>query len=261
MSDITLKQVRSMRTISPARIKINPKTVLAALCMLSVVLVLISFVGVVVHDPYSGNPYTGDPAASTPTNMSKVILRFDVMAEGNIPSWYSGALLLIAAVLIAVIAADPRTRHEKYHERWAVLAVLFVLFSLDEIAYLHEGVNNFLSQQEGGFLTIGWILPAAVFVLIAGLWFAPFILSLPQKTKRLFIIAAAIFLTGALGLEVVDNFLVSDLSVQAPIVLISNHLQDLLEMSGTSLFIYALLSHIGAHLHPLRLAISQNSQT
>ena len=250
-----------MPTVSSARVQVNPKAVLIGLCIVSFILVLMSFVGVVLLDPYSGNPYSGDPSASTPTDLSKVILRFDVMAEGNIPSWYSGALLLISAVLLAAIAADPRTRRAKYSERWAVLAVLFVLFSLDEIAYLHEGVNNFLSQQEGNFLTIGWILPAAVFVVLAGLWFAPFILGLPQRTKRLVILAASIFLTGALGLEFLDNFLITDLDVQSVPVLISNHFQDLFEMIGASIFIYALLTHIGDHLNPLRLTIGGSTET
>ena len=250
-----------MPTVSSARVQVNPKAVLIGLCIVSFILVLMSFVGVVLLAPYSGNPYSGGPSASTPPDLSKVILRFDVMAEGNIPSWYSGALLLISAVLLAAIAADPRTRRAKYSERWAVLAVLFVLFSLDEIAYLHEGVNNFLSQQEGNFLTIGWILPAAVFVVLAGLWFAPFILGLPQRTKRLVILAASIFLTGALGLEFLDNFLITDLDVQSVPVLISNHFQDLFEMIGASIFIYALLTHIGDHLNPLRLTIGGSTET
>lgn len=256
MSDATLKQVPS-RSTAPARVTVNPKTVLFALCLVSSLLILISFIGVVLLDPYSGNPYVGDPSESTPTNIAKLVLRFDVMAEGNIPSWYSGALLLVSAILLAAIAADPRTRRAKYSERWAFLAVLFVILSLDEIAYLHEGIGSFMRQQGFDTIKIGWILPASIFVVVAGLWFAPFILSLPQKTKRLFIISASVFLTGALGLEIVDNFLVSDFDVQSPTILTSNHLQDLLEMFGVSIFIYALLSHIGAYLNPLRLSISE----
>lgn len=243
-----------------AAVPVNPKIVLITLCIISLILVLISFVGVVLLDPYSGNPYTGDPSESTPTSLAKLVLRFDVMAEGNIPSWYSGALLLISAVLLGLIAAHTRTRQAPYRERWAVLAVLFVLFSLDEIAYLHEGINNYMSSNDIGILKIGWVLPASVFVVIAGLWFAPFILQLPQKTKRLFILAASVFLTGALGLEIVDNFLLSDMDVQSVPVLTSNHFQDLLEMFGTSIFIYALLDYIGAHLNPMRLAIRVNSK-
>lgn len=256
MSHSTLKQTSIMQNVLPA-VRVNPKIVLSALCIVSFILVLISFVGVVILHPYTGDPYTGDPAASTPTNLSKVVLRFDVMGEGNIPSWYSGSLLLISAVLLAAIAADTRTRQASYRERWTVLAVLFMLFSLDEIAYLHEAANTLLSQLWSSYLQIGWIIPGVISVFVAGLWFAPFLLNLPSKTKWLFIIAAFVYLSGALGLEVIDNFLMSEMDVQAAPMLISNHFQDLLEMVGSSIFIYALLSYIADHLNPLRVIVGE----
>jgi hypothetical protein len=239
---------------SPAIVSLSPKTIFILLVGISVALVAISFIGVVVLSPYAGNPYTGDPSA-TPTSLSKLVLRLDVMQEGNVPSWYSGAILFIASGLLALIAADKYTQRDRFRWHWIVLSVLFLLFSLDEIAYLHEGVNNFMSQSSSGVMRIGWIVPAAVFVIIVGLWYIPFILKLPTRTRTLVIASAALFLGGALLLEIGDNFLLENYEVMSPIVLTSNHLQDLLEMIGVSLFIYTLLSYIRSYMNPLRLVV------
>ena len=254
MVDITLEQAQPSVS-STAIVHVSPRNVFIVLVTLSILLILISFVGVVILAPYSGSPYTGDPSLATPTSLAKIILRFDVVTEGNIPSWFSGTLLFISAALAGIIAADARRRGDRYRWHWLALAVLFVLFSLDEVAYLHEGVSNFMGRNSIGFMEIGWIIPGAIFVLIAGLAFAPFILNLPSRTRLLFIIAGALFLTGALGLEVVESLLLGDWDFQATPVLISNHLQELFELLGVSVFIYALLSHIKAHMSPVRLMV------
>lgn len=256
MAHYTLRHTSiNQKPTTQTLVSLNPKTIFIMLTTVSVILILISFIGVVLLNPYSGNPYTGDPAAATPTSLAKLVLRFDVVSEGNIPSWYSGAILLISSILLMIIALHKRTQRDRFSRHWIVLAVLFLLFSLDEVAYLHEGISNFMGARSIGSLQIGWILPGAVLVLVTGLWFSPFILKLPQKTKRLFILAASLFLTGALGLEFVESLLLGGHDFQSVVVVTSNHLQDLLEMIGVCVFIYALLSYIGSHMNPLRLAI------
>jgi hypothetical protein len=250
------RDLTGLETVSPAPavVSLSPKTIFVLLVGISMLLITISFIGVVILSPYEGNPYTGNPAA-TPTALSKLVLRFDVMQEGNIPSWYSGALLFIAAGLLGLIAADKYAQRDRFRWHWIVLSILFLLFSLDEIAYLHEGVNNFMSQRSASVLRIGWIIPATIFVVMVGLWYVPFILKLPSRTRALVILSAFLFLGGALLLEIADNFLLESHEVMSPVVLSSNHLQDLLEMIGVSLFIYTLLSYIRAHMSPLRLVV------
>jgi hypothetical protein len=240
--------------ISPAVVSLNPKTIFITLASISVILVLISFIGVVILTPYAGNPYTGDPSA-TPTNLSKLVLRFDVLQEGNIPSWYSGAILFITAVLLGLIAANKHGQRDRFRWHWVVLAALFLLFSLDEVAYLHEGIDHIIDRSSLSILDIGWIIPAAFFVLIVGIWYIPFIRHLPTETRRLVIISAVFFLSGALILEALDNLLLEAFDVQSAVILTNNHFQDLLEMLGVSLFIYALLSYMRSYMSPLRLIV------
>ncbi len=244
-----------VKSSEPLEASFSPKTLLMILVVISLALTLISFVGVVILDPYIGNPYTGDPLA-TPTSLSKIVLRFDVMHEGNIPSWFSGILLFFSAVLLGLIARAKHRQKDRMRWHWSALSLMFVAFSLDEVAYLHEGLNNFMRESEISALAIGWVVPAAVLVFCVGVAYIPFLRHLPATTRRWFVSAAVLFLGGALALEIVDNFLLDSFDVQSRVMLISNHIQDLLEMLGVSLFIYALMDYIRSHMQPLRLVMS-----
>jgi hypothetical protein len=236
-------------------VSLNPLRIFVVLSAISIALVLISFVGVIILTPYEGDPYSGDPLA-TPTNLAKLVLRFDVLQEGNIPSWYSGMILFTSSILLAVIALGKHRLQNRFRWHWTGLAVLFLAFSLDEVAYLHEGINNLMRERSIGFMELGWVIPGAVFVLVVGLWYARFLLHLPSDTLRWFIVSAVFFLSGSLGLEIVDSFLLAAYEVQSTLILVSNHIQDLLEMLGVSQFIYALMSYIRSHMQPLHLVMS-----
>jgi hypothetical protein len=236
-------------------VSLNQKTIFIVLVAISCTLVLVSFIGVAILSPYSGNPYAGDPSESTPSALAKLVLRFDVIAEGNIPSGYSGAILLISAVLLLVIAIDKYRQRDRFRWHWLVLSGLFVLFSLDEVAYLHEGISNLMTQRSLGILQLGWTIPATVFVLGVGIFFAPFLLRLPPNIRRLFIIAASLFLTGALVLEVIERLLLEAFALQSVLLIAINHLQDLCEMQGVAVLIYALLAYIRNHMGPVQLQI------
>lgn len=254
MSDHSLKQP-APRLADRSIVSLNQKTIFIVLVAISITLVLISFIGVAILSPYSGNPYAGDPSESTPSALAKLVLRFDVIAEGNIPSWYSGAILLISAVLLLVIAIDKYLQRDRFRWHWLVLSGLFVLFSLDEVAYLHEGISNLMTQRSLGILQLGWTIPATVFVLGVGIFFAPFLLWLPPGIRRLFVIAASLFLTGALVLEVVERLLLEAFALQSVLLIAINHLQDLFEMLGVAVLIYALLAYIRNHMGPVQLHI------
>jgi hypothetical protein len=236
-------------------VPLNQKTIFITLSTISIVLVAVSFIGVAILNPYSGNPYTGDPSEATPTTLAKIVLHLDVIAEGSIPSWYSGSILLISAVLLLIIAIHRHLQQGRFRRQWILLSGIFLIFSLDEIASLHEGVSNFMTQQSIEILQLGWTIPAVIFVAVVGLWYTPFILNLPQETRRLFIAAALLYVTGALGLEIVERLLLELYSLQSVLLIAGNHLQDLFEMLGVSVFIYALLNYIRKHMNPLHLHV------
>lgn len=64
--------------------------------------------------------------------------RFNMGRETTVPTWYSQALFLIAAIIIFVIGALKRQQKAEFSTHWLVLGVIFVYLSIDDGASLHE---------------------------------------------------------------------------------------------------------------------------
>src|SRR5919202_4963279 len=69
---------------------------------------------------------------------------FSLDREENVPSWFSSALLLSAAALLALVALDARARRDRWGRHWGGLALVYTLLSLDETAEIHERVGSWL---------------------------------------------------------------------------------------------------------------------
>lgn len=71
--------------------------------------------------------------------------------EGNIPTWYSSAKLLVLAVLALVFAAAAVDRHRSGRVAlWLMTAALFAGLSLDEAATLHERTARWVMRGAWG---------------------------------------------------------------------------------------------------------------
>src|SRR5919109_4164080 len=57
---------------------------------------------------------------------------FSLDREANVPSWFSSALLLTAAAVLALVALDALARNARWGRHWAGLSLVFVVLSLDE---------------------------------------------------------------------------------------------------------------------------------
>src|ERR671926_1748521 len=69
---------------------------------------------------------------------------FSLDREANVPSWFSSALLLTAAAMLAVVALDALARKARWGRHWAGLSVVYVVLSLDETAEIHERIGSWL---------------------------------------------------------------------------------------------------------------------
>ena len=80
--------------------------------------------------------------------------------------------------------------------------------------------------------------------LVIGAALVPFLLQLPRRTARLFMAAGGIYLSGAVGLEILGN----SMSLQSLKNTLGYSMQTLaeegLEMLGVVLFLYALLDYM-----------------
>ncbi len=187
-----------------------------------------------------------------------LIATFDLNVENNVPTFFSTFILVACAVLLSVIASQPRVTPKAGYWKW--LAIIFVFLAVDEDASLHELLIGPVGDtlQVTGLLYFAWIIPYGLAVLIIGLLYVRFVWSLPVQTRRLFIAAGSLYLGGALGVESVGGWYFSQHGEEEDLaysLLVA--VEESLEMSGVILFIYALLDFLRDQLagEPLRISI------
>lgn len=115
--------------------------------------------------------------------------------EGNVPSWYASALPLVCSGLLAWIAAG----EVQGRGHWWALALGFAYISVDEAVGLHEKLGGSFDTQ--GLLYFDWVIPASAVVLVVGLAFVGFLRRLDRGTARRFVVAGALYVTGAVLFE------------------------------------------------------------
>ena len=161
---------------------------------------------------------------------------FDVDQENNLPTWYSAFLLLTASALLWLCARQRKADGDSWSGHWLALAGGFLLMSLDEVAGVHETINS--------VIVMTWAIPGAFLALVLGLAFVPFLLQLPRRTALRFALAGAIYVGGAVGVEIFGN----SLSVQNLRDTLQYDLatlvEEALEMLGVILFIHTLLLYM-----------------
>ncbi len=175
----------------------------------------------------------------------QVVRLINVNRESSLPTWYSSTLLFTCAALLAVIAYAQRFRHAPYARHWSGLAVLFLYLSIDEGAEIHEKLTPPVRDalHTTGFLYFGWVVAGALFVVVIGLLYLSFVIHLPSRTRALVILAGALYVGGALGLDSVgakDWYEEGGTSLGYSAI---GTVEELCEMLGLVVFIYALLTY------------------
>ena len=180
---------------------------------------------------------------------------FYVDYESNVPTWYSAFQLALAAGLLALVAAVKTARRAPFRRHWGALALVFFLLSMDEVAMIHEYPIEPLRRAlgAGGLLYYTWVIPGAVFVAFVGLCFWRFLRQLPPGTRNGFLLAGAVFVGGAIGVEMLSG-LVADLYGEenftyAMIITV----EELFEMLGVVIFIHAIWKYLSAEVDELSL--------
>lgn len=180
--------------------------------------------------------------------------QFSLDEENNIPTWYSSSALLLASILLAVIAFTKKVAGDKYALHWKALAIIFLCLSIDEVASLHEALGDGLYRlvHTTGYFYYIWVIPGMAFVLVFVLANLGFLAHLPAKTRYQFLAGGAIFVFGAIGLEMIaasyeDKYYSMGLSVLTAA-------EEFCEMIGVVIFIYALCSYISSHMKHIQLS-------
>ena len=138
-----------------------------------------------------------------------LIRLFDLDRENNIPTYFSASLLLLAALLLSIIAALKRKSRDPYALQWTILAFTFAFLAVDEAAGVHEllirPTVELLGDRTTGIFYFAWVIPGMALTLFLALFFFKFMLHLPVQTRLFFVLAAIVYLEGAIGFELIGG--------------------------------------------------------
>lgn len=166
---------------------------------------------------------------------------FDLDEEESVGTWFSTLLLFVAGILTILTGRLAPSTQGRWTNAWTLLGAGFILLSIDEVAGFHETVNTLVKS-------VHWTAFGGAAVLLAALVFVPFLRALPSRTRWLFLLAGAVYVGGAVGVEAGTlyhevNGLLNTLGYN-----LWTAVEEFMEMAGVILFIRALLSHIEVEL-------------
>lgn len=175
----------------------------------------------------------------------------DFNGEGNAPAWYSSLLFLLGAALLALVARECRAEGRRWQGHWAGLALVFLFLALDEAAAVHEQLIDPVRDAlgAGGVFLHAWIIPYVTALALLLLVYLPFLRGLPARTLRLMLLAGAVFVAGAVAMEMVGGYVWDRHPVRGVAIVAIMAVEETLEMVGLALFAYAMLDHL-AREHP-----------
>ncbi len=185
-----------------------------------------------------------------------VLKRFDLGHEPSIPNFYSAVAILICALFLGLIGYLEKQKQVKDYLNWYFLGVIFVGLALDESAMIHEMANTAIGYyiSTSGVLFLPWVIAGAIFALLVAIKFIPFVARKSRRTIKLFVIAGAVFVAGALGMEMVASLVFDhagseEMGVTSYAHTISQSIEEFLEMLGIIIFMYALVDCLATY-HP-----------
>jgi hypothetical protein len=210
-------------------ISISPRRVSQALISIVVLLTVISILGQFLQYNFEFG------------RVNNGLLRlFNVDEEHNIPTWYQSFSLLLCFILLVNVAISNKLHDARYAFHWKVLAIIFLCLSIDEAVVIHERLFSF--KGEGLFYFL-WVIPGIVFVVVFVTLFLKFLKHLPGKTRFQFIIAGSLFISGALGMELVDGYYNDIYGWENMTYSLLTSLEEFLEMLGVVVFINAIMTY------------------
>lgn len=168
---------------------------------------------------------------------------FNFGYENNLPSLFSFALLLGNGLCLFLVGHTVRSTGEKYALHWMLLGLIFLFLAIDEALALHEVLGEYLQAalNTRGFLYFAWVLPYTLFVLLLAVTYFRFMLSLPDITRTRFLISAGVYLTGAVGMELLESSIYETCAEPCHLDMLLVTIEESLEMIGAVLFLRAQL--------------------
>jgi hypothetical protein len=175
-----------------------------------------------------------------------VVQVFSLSYEHNLPTWFSACILFSCGLALAAIASRQRVgQPHRWH--WWGLSAAFFYISFDETAQIHEHLGQW---ELHGVLYFSWVVPAAAVVALLGALYLPFLRRLSPRRRRQFIVAGVLYVGGALFMELPLGWWYERAGDENLVYAAIDHLEEVLEMIGASLFLSALVEELGEIASP-----------
>lgn len=132
---------------------------------------------------------------------------------------------------------------------------------------IHEAVTPILDSFRksntglGGYFRYIWVVPYVVAFVGLALYCAPFLWQLPARIRNLFVLSGCVFVTGAAGLELIEGHFDTVYGYNSVYKIVLYTTEEVMEMGGVILFIYALLLYIATTTGRVQLNVSRAAQT
>ena len=189
---------------------------------------------------------------------------FNLDTESTVPTWFSSVQWFCAGAMFALFASHALRSRMRGALAIAALACACIVFSVDEIAEIHER----LGSATDAFMSNGSRDGTALWS--TGLW--PFVIGIPaiavlaiavRGTRHIFlaraphalallIVGLVIMFTGALGVELGANLL-DAAAPQGGSFLVQVVVEELMEMLGVTLIAWSAASLLQAYGFELKL--------
>ncbi len=173
---------------------------------------------------------------------------FRLNREANPPTVFSAFLLFSVAYLFAAIAKEKRSTNAVFAKRWTFLAGIALFMVLDEAFAIHELLNEYSGWTNGlfnptGYLVGPWVVIYGAIVLVFIALFLPLFFKLPLRYRLLFGGAGVMFVSGAIGLEMIAAQEWTHHQESFSFVVL-NSFEEMMEMSAIIIVIYGALKYM-----------------
>jgi hypothetical protein len=225
-------------------IKVTPSVILRYLLMIISFLVIADVAGAILKLTFNEH------------SLNNLFRLFDLDIEVSIPTFYQAVTLLISSMLLLYIARIRRNVKNEYLY-WLWLALVFLYLSLDEAALIHEMLMGVFRRtfQLSGLFYYGWVVPYGMVMIIGTTLYLRFLMRLPRRTLFLFILSGAVYITGAMVIEMFQGSQESGSGLSELSSAVYPLFEETLEMLGIALFIYSLLDYISSTANSLTIRV------
>ena len=173
---------------------------------------------------------------------------FDLGNEKNLPTFFQTSILIFTGVLLLLCSGIIQKQRDPSRGYWIALAFGFFYMGIDEWFMLHEKTNQFIRDtikfKFMDSIHFPWIVLGLVLVALVTLFFFRFLLRLDKKMRKMLILAAVLYVAGAIGLEIIGGIYLDWAGTDDLLYAMLTAVEETLEMVGVIIMVKALMSYL-----------------